>query len=86
MMNVDPFWLNDRIVPSDANDPKEVSKLGQALSDVGEDVADRSRPAVTEAVRRCGIRLAPADATGPRTGGASCRRSPSATISPAMRP
>lgn len=52
MMNVDPFWLNDRIVPSDANDPKEVTRLGQALSDVGEDVADRSRPAVTEAVRR----------------------------------
>ncbi|WP_281017603.1 hypothetical protein [Minwuia sp. IMCC3077] len=51
-MNVDPFWLNDRIVPSDANDPKEVTRLGQALSDVGEDVADRSRPAVTEAVRR----------------------------------
>lgn len=51
-MNVDPFWLNDRILPSDANDPKEVSKLGRALADLGEDTGDLSRPAVTEAVRR----------------------------------
>lgn len=51
-MNVDPFWLNDRILPSDANDPKEVTKLGRALADLGEDTGDLSRPAVTEAVRR----------------------------------
>ena len=51
-MNVDPFWLNDRIVPSDANDPREVRKLGRALADLGEDTGDLSRPAVTEAVRR----------------------------------
>ncbi len=51
-MNVDPFWLNDRIVPSDANDPREVRKLGRALAELGEDTGDHSRPAVTEAVRR----------------------------------
>lgn len=51
-MNVDPFWLNDRIVPSDANDPREVRKLGRALADLGEDTGDLTRPAVTEAVRR----------------------------------
>ncbi len=51
-MNVDPFWLNDRILPSDANDPKEVTRLGRALAELGEDTGDHSRPAVTEAVRR----------------------------------
>lgn len=51
-MNVDPFWLNDRVLPSEANDPQELARLGRALAEVGEDPGDLSRPAVTEAVRR----------------------------------
>lgn len=51
-MNVDPFWLHDRVLPSEANDPHEVARLGRALAEVGEDSGDLSRPAVTEAVRR----------------------------------
>ncbi len=26
-MNVDPFWLHDRVLPSEANDPQEVARL-----------------------------------------------------------
>lgn len=51
-MRVDPFWLHDRVLPSDANDPHQVARLGRALADVGEDPGDLSRPAVTAAARR----------------------------------
>jgi|GEM_PF-1684419 len=51
-MNVDPFWLHDRVLPSEANDPQEVARLGRALAEVGEDPGDLSRPAVTAAARR----------------------------------
>ncbi len=41
-MNVDPFWLHDRVLPSEANDPQEVARLGRALAEVGEDPGDLS--------------------------------------------
>lgn len=51
-MQTDPFWLSDRIVDQDANDPLQVARFGRALRQAGEDVPDLSQPAVSRAARR----------------------------------
>ncbi|MDF1719588.1 MAG: hypothetical protein P1U65_02840 [Minwuia sp.] len=51
-MQTDPFWLSDRIVDQDANDPLEVARFGRALRQAGEDVPDVSQPTVSRAARR----------------------------------